>query len=82
MAVKSHLTFKPNTYSSQAKGPFEATSYHLFYFAADADDAARRPSSDVSLVLNRSENGIAHFLRAAKRVMNLLGHKILKKLAR
>ena len=79
MAVKSHLTFKPNTYSSQAKGPFEATGYHLFYFAADADDAARRPSSDVSLVLNRSEKWNCTLLKGCQGCYEFIGPQNIEK---
>jgi hypothetical protein len=51
-AVKKHLNFIEQSYLARSKPPFEATSYMLFYFAADARDAHGK---HCDLVLDRSQ---------------------------
>lgn len=39
VAVKDNLVFKERAYMTQAKAPFEATNYMLYYFASNENNA-------------------------------------------
>ena len=52
-AVKCNLKHKAKCYANKAKPPFEATSYELYYYAANEADEIGK--TDVMVTLDRSE---------------------------
>lgn len=53
LGVREHGQLKEKTWQNMPKAPFEATKYMLYYFAANAQDAAGKDHCD--FVLDRNE---------------------------
>lgn len=72
LAVKQHLELDETSYAQKEKPIFAATSYKLYYVAADAVDAIGK-EDDVALILDREKMWDCSLVQGSSRCYEFIG---------